>query len=121
MSLKEAQILFKETHLNIKTGLSKFCELRPKEVVLPNGNGTHNVCVCESHQNVKFALDNSGLAKSNPINLSDSSYKGYIDLMTCNEATEKCYINYCKKYKNKDTSEHDNFIWEHIRRIWQQD
>lgn len=114
LSLKEAHILFKATHLDIKIGLSKFCELRPKEVILPNGKGTHNVCVCESHQNVKLALDNSGLAKSNPLNLSDSSYKGYIDLMTCQEATDKCYLNDCKKCDNKDTSEYENSIREHL-------
>ena len=117
LSLKEAHILFKQTHEDHKIGLSKFCELRPKEIVLPNGRGTHNVCVCESHQNVKLSLDNSGLSKSNPLNLSDPSYKGYIDLLTCSEATEKCFLGDCKKCKTKDTSEYENLIIEHLEKL----
>ena len=40
----------------MKIGLSKFAELRPKECVLAGASGTHNVCVCTIHQNVKLML-----------------------------------------------------------------
>ena len=35
---------------------SKFAEFRPKECVLPGSSGTHSVCVCTKHQNVKLMI-----------------------------------------------------------------
>jgi len=37
-------------------GLSKFCQLRPKECFIVGARGTHSVCVCTLHQNVKLKL-----------------------------------------------------------------
>ena len=34
-------------HVGFKVGLTKFKELRPKNVVLAGASGTHNVCVCK--------------------------------------------------------------------------
>ncbi len=36
---------------------SKFYELQPKHVIEVGAAGTHNVCVCERHQNMKLMLD----------------------------------------------------------------
>ena len=45
-------------HPGVKDGLTKFMELRPKNVVLAGANGTHNnVCVCTLHQNVKLLFE----------------------------------------------------------------
>lgn len=117
LSLKEAHILFKEKYPEVKVGSSKFCELRPKEIILPGGSGTHNVCVCVFHQNVKLALDNSGLLKSNPLKLEDPTYKGYLDLMICDDASEKCLLNECKKCKdNKTTGIYEKRILDHLEK-----
>jgi hypothetical protein len=53
-NLTEAFQRFKEKHTDLKIGLSKFAELRPKECILAGASGTHSVCVCTVHQNVKL-------------------------------------------------------------------
>ena len=55
-NLKEAYKQFKTLHPDIKVGFSKFAELRPKECVLAGATGTHSVCVCAIHQNVKLMM-----------------------------------------------------------------
>ena len=40
----------------MKIGFSKFAELRPKECVIAGSSGTHSVCVCTTHQNVKLMM-----------------------------------------------------------------
>ena len=39
-----------------KIGFSKFPELRPQHCVLAGASGTHAVCVCTIHQNVKLMM-----------------------------------------------------------------
>ena len=54
-NLREAYaLLFCQQNPQIKIGFSKFSEFRPKECVLAGGSGTHAVCVCTYHQNVKL-------------------------------------------------------------------
>lgn len=38
-------------------GSSKFAELCPKWCVIAGSSGTHSVCVCTIHQNVKTMID----------------------------------------------------------------
>ena len=38
-------------------GFSKFTELRPPYCVLAGASGTHCVCVCTIHQNVKLLFE----------------------------------------------------------------
>lgn len=56
INLNIAFQLFKDKHPNIKLGISKLCQLRPKECVTGGAKGTHSVCVCTHHQNVKLML-----------------------------------------------------------------
>ena len=55
-NLKEVYQLFKDTFPTEKVGFSKFAELRPKHCVLAGTSGTHAVCVCTIHQNVKLMM-----------------------------------------------------------------
>lgn len=71
-SLNELFISFKQKCPNLKICRSSFCSLRPKWCVLPGSAGTHNVCVCKYHQNVKLMLAGSKL---------NSDYKDLIDLL----------------------------------------
>ena len=52
-NLTEAYRQFKTLHPDIKV---KFAELRPKDCVLAGATGTHSVCVCIMHQNVKLMM-----------------------------------------------------------------
>ena len=62
-NLKEAFKHFKNVHPSIKIGFTKFAELRPKQCVLAGSAGTHSVCVCTIHQNVKLMMIGAKLGK----------------------------------------------------------
>lgn len=58
MNLDEAYQLFKEKYPTLKVGFSKFASLRPPQCILAlDSGGTHSVCVCIYHQNVKLIFD----------------------------------------------------------------
>ena len=56
-NLQELYTAFKEKHLNVNIGFSKFCALRPKWRVLDGSKMTHSVCICSAHQNVVLLVD----------------------------------------------------------------
>ena len=53
-NLREVHREFKERFPDCKVGFSIFAELRPEHCVLAEASGTHLVCVCTIHQNIKF-------------------------------------------------------------------
>jgi len=59
-NLKEVYLLFKERFPTEKIGFSKFAELRPKHCILAGASGTHSVCVCAIHQNMKLLMRDAG-------------------------------------------------------------
>ena len=79
---------------DIKVGFSKFAELRPKECVLAGATGTHSVCVCIMHQNVKLIMTGGRLEA-----LTKGWYNHYTDClaaMQCEPPTYKCVTGKCK-------------------------
>ena len=110
-NLKEAYRKFKD-ETNIKIGFSKFASLRPKNVVLPGGSGTHSVCVCTIHQNVKLMLEGSKIS-SLPIfgelagdNYHQKiSYHHLIASLTCNPALPDCFLGNCELCGDKEKLE----------------
>ena len=71
---------------NNRVGFSKFCSLRPKWCVLAGPKGTHSVCVCTIHQNVKLMLSAIGLEKS---------YNEIIEMIICSRESKVCMIHRC--------------------------
>ena len=61
-NLKELYSIFKSKHPLLEIGFSKFCSLRPKWCVLPGSSGTHSVCACTHHQNMKLILTPLGVS-----------------------------------------------------------
>lgn len=55
-NLRELYQMFKDRYPNEAIGFSKFADLRPKHCVLAGASGTHSVCVCTIHQNVKLMM-----------------------------------------------------------------
>ena len=55
-TLKELYELFKKEHVTESIGFSTFAKLRPKNWVFAGSSGTHSVCVCSIHQNVKLLI-----------------------------------------------------------------
>lgn len=99
-TINEAHRKFKTDNPSIKVGISKFTELRPKQVVLPGSSGTHNVCVCTIHENVKLMIEGARLWK---IFGSDKqktcTYKDFLCKITCNPPTTNCNLNKCQHCK----------------------
>lgn len=92
-NLKETYKLFQENFPNIKVGFSKFAELRPKNCVLAGQSGTHTVCICTIHQNVKLMVEN---CKINSItNGQIKTYKDCLTKMVCNPVSIDCYFSNC--------------------------
>ena len=58
----------------IKIGFSMFCKRRPKWCITTNSSGSHNVCVCTHHQNVKLLVDATMLTES---------YKELMEKLVC--------------------------------------
>ena len=95
-NLDEAYRIFKDKYPELKIGFSKFAELRPKYCVLAGSSGTHSVCVCTIHQNVKLMMH------AVDIPVFRSSYKQLLAALTCNPGTLDCFLGECKICPNAD-------------------
>ena len=78
-------------------GFSKFAELRPKHCVLAGASGTHSVCVCTIHQNVKLMINGAGL----PVLFKDGevlldTYHNCLAQLICNLPLPRCYLGCCQ-------------------------
>lgn len=93
--MKFIKHLKKNTTLSI--GFSKFCQLRPKNCILAGKSGTHSVCVCNVHQNVKLMIDGSGLKNFTleEDELPCKTYHSFLAKMMCNPPAPQCYMNEC--------------------------
>jgi len=87
--LNELFAAFKLKHPEIKLGFSKFCSLRPKWCILAGAAGTHSVCVCVVHQNMKLLLATVRL-----------DYQDFIQYLVCDTENQNCMIRRCKDCPN---------------------
>lgn len=102
MNLKEAYKVFKEENNNCQLSFTKFTTLRPPQCILAlDGAGTHNVCVCILHQNVKLIFE----PMKNIFNLQ--TYSDLLNQMLCADAErdENCYLNDCQKCPESNAME----------------
>ncbi|KAG1656070.1 ARL14 effector protein [Nymphon striatum] len=86
-NIKEIYGEYKLKYPEIRIGFSKFCELRPKWCITVGASGTHSVCVCTIHQNVKLLL--AAIPKF------DSDYKELLKLMMCDPLSRSCNLHLC--------------------------
>ena len=92
-NLKELHQHFKTKYPQQCIGFSKFAELRPKHCILAGASGTHCVCVCTIHQNVKLMLLG---ARLHELNHSWSTYHHLLAKMICNPPLPDCYLGKCE-------------------------
>jgi len=93
-NLKEVYMLFRREHENIQIGVSKFCELRPKQVKLVNSK-SQLVCCCPYCENIQLAFNSvtwSTEEDHNPKNLSE-----LVTLVVCNPLLPECMKRRCNK------------------------
>ena len=94
--MRELYQLFKDKFPTHTIGFSKFAELRPKHCVLAGVSGTHAVCVCTIHQNVKLTMldaKRAELTGSDDVPLA--SYQHCLARIICNPPQPICYLNRC--------------------------
>ena len=83
-------------------GFSKFADLCPKHCVLAGASGTHAVCVCTIHQNVKLMMVGG---KIPAIVLNSVALKTYDHCFTqiiCNPPSPSCYLGDCSSCSGID-------------------
>lgn len=94
-NLKDVHELFKSQHPEIQIGLTKFTQLRPKHCIHVGSKGTHNVCVCTIHENVKLMFGSlCALIREND---KFNSYHDLINEALCAKQTPQCHLLECKK------------------------
>lgn len=91
-NLKELYALFKTENPLVDISFSRFASLRPKNCVLAGAAGTHSVCVCTYHQNVKLMMNGTNF-KDLGINIL--TYQDLISAVICENPTPQCYLNSC--------------------------
>jgi hypothetical protein len=74
---------FKESHQDANILFSKFCELQPEWCVLVGAPGTHSMCVCCIHQNVKMLTNSAKLTHT---------YKDLFSMMVGDMKSEVCML-----------------------------
>lgn len=82
---------FLKAYPDHQISLSKFASLRPKECVLANSAGMHNVCVCVYHENPKLMFKGARLNEITHLK-SATECLGYI---VCSEPTPECWLRMC--------------------------
>lgn len=95
-NLRESYRFYKEQHPNFKVSFSKFAQLRPRQCILPGAHGTHTVCVCLYHENVKLMIDGANINKlSANSDLVLSNYNDCLAQIICNPPSPDCYLLLC--------------------------
>ena len=125
-NLKEAYESFKSKYPTLKIGFSKFAELRPKNCVLAGASGTHSVCVCTIHQNVKLMILGSKLAQLTKDNqYVITCYNDCLAKMICYPPQSQCYLDDCTNCPGTSTLKvllqqimEDNFVEEVTYKQW---
>lgn len=87
----------KVSYPNVTISWSKFTKLRPKECILAGKNGTHNVCVCKVHENVKLKLFGIKQNLKEKGVAFDTSYRDYINTAICENPKAECYFSKCEE------------------------
>lgn len=104
MSLEELCSIFKQENPTTSLGFSTFARHRPKNCCLPGQSGTHSVCVCTIHQNVKTMLDAINLEQltvNKDIKMKD--YKDCLKQLVREILTDECFFDECQRCSSADT------------------
>ena len=95
-NLKELYQEFKEKQPTDKIGFSKFAGLRPKHCILAGASGTHTVCVCTIHQNVKLMMISGKIAELSAYDdVPLKKYSHCLAKIICNPPQPDCYLQNC--------------------------
>ena len=88
-NLKEVHQMFRAEN-SLKVSFSKFCSLRPEEVVLTVQKG-QEVCQCKYHENIEMCVE--GLSKA-AVSLPKSAHQA-VEMTVCSMHNENCVDRKC--------------------------
>lgn len=98
-NVEELYALFKRKHPDLKVGLSMFFKLRPKYCVSAGATGTHKICVCQTHEDVRLLISALGIK---------TYYRDLITPVVCNEESRTCMLRLCENCHT--TAQIENFL-----------
>lgn len=102
--LQDAYELFRNENSEIEISFSKFASLRPKECILAGSAGTHNVCVCMIHENVRLMCK----PISNILHLKDE--RELLKKVSCSKNSYNCALNKCTDCEDIATAYKENIL-----------
>ena len=82
---------FVQLHPDLKVSLSKFAFLRPRDCILSDSSGMHNVCVCIAHENPKLMFEGASLQTLTDFQKATDCCK----LLLCDAPSDACYLREC--------------------------
>ena len=98
-NLKELYQQFKEKHPMEKIGFSKFAELCPQYCILAGASGTHALCVCTIHHNVKLMMIGGKITEQSvEYDVPLKEYSHCLARIICNPPQPDCYFRICSSY-----------------------
>lgn len=96
-NIEDVYKLFKQQFPDVKISQSKFAKLRPKQCLPADKSGSHNVCVCKTHQNMRLKLSGIRKAFSKKGVCFNSTYHTAIKEIICEEPSPSCHFSNCSK------------------------
>lgn len=87
---------FQYENANVNISFTSFTKLRPKNCVSAGSSGTHNVCVCLQHENMKLlidAVDFKSLTKHRQTQVKD--LQDLTSLSLCSNPKVECHMGEC--------------------------
>lgn len=93
--IKNLHANFLNKYPDVQISLSAFRALRPQQCIPVGAKGTHNVCVCKIHGNIRLKL--RGLKEEFARKKFDfkTNYHDYLEKMTCGNPSADCYLGNC--------------------------
>ena len=103
LNFGELYAAFAKEHETLKVGLSVFYSLKPKWCVFAGSSGTHIVCVCQTHEDVKLVLHALRIK---------THYRELISSMVCDSNSRTCMLRLCSDCFTID--EVDDFLRDEV-------
>lgn len=119
-NLKDVYDKFVLEYPDTKISISKFMKLRPAYCAFVGCSGSHNVCVCKTHQNMNLKIKglNRALKTGNSYDIDEMMKK-----IMCTTPNQCCYLLHCDQCpgfssisKNlEDSFKADNVVEIHFK------
>ena len=113
VTLKELYEEFKAKFPEMKIGLTKFSELRPRHCAWPGPKGFHVTCVCVLHENFRVLRAVAG---------NTEKTGDFIMRYPCVNATADCHLGFCSecpKYNALQNFVEENVVSDVYYQLWQ--